>query len=135
MESHKKGSLEPCMRGVAYLPCTNTSKTNNMLCMSSILHLKETCMKKKQKGHSSTYDFINKGVKDVTTELKLNPPPPSEDEQVFEDDPRAKNYNDNEVGKIITISQSMSILRSNIGSSLADVSERNVLNQYRKKKS
>tara|TARA_R100000544_G_C2206345_1_gene49494 strand:+ start:74 stop:391 length:318 start_codon:yes stop_codon:yes gene_type:complete len=93
-----------------------------------------------KKGHSSTYDFLNKGVRDSHKELKernsrMTPEELGENE-MFEDSPRGLWECDNDVGKVITVPISASSIKSNVGSSLADVSDRNTNNyaRYEKRK-
>lgn len=97
-------------------------------------------MQKKKSGHSSTYEFLNKGVREISKELKErnSKMTPQELDMVekFEDSPRGLWECENDVGKVITVPTSASSIKSNVGSSLADVSDRNTNNHaiYKKRK-
>tara|TARA_R110001632_G_scaffold25855_1_gene70350 strand:- start:1 stop:318 length:318 start_codon:yes stop_codon:yes gene_type:complete len=91
-----------------------------------------------KKGHSSTYDFFNKGVRETHKELKernskMTPEELGEDE-MFEDSPLGLWECNNDVGRVRTIPTSADSIKSNVGSSLADVSDRNVNNHSRYEK-
>ena len=92
----------------------------------------------KQKGHSSTYQFLNKGVRETYKELKERnskmSPKELEEDEMFEDSPIGLWECENETGKVITVPTSASSIKSNVGSSLADVSDRNVNNHSRYEK-
>ena len=47
-------------------------------------------------------------LREIYKEIAKNPTQSSEDEIMFEDDPRAEKYNDNEVGRVITVPTVMS---------------------------
>tara|TARA_R110001592_G_scaffold116539_1_gene318006 strand:- start:358 stop:699 length:342 start_codon:yes stop_codon:yes gene_type:complete len=92
----------------------------------------------KKNGHSSTYEFLNKDVKNAHKDLvernkKMTPQELGMDEK-FEDSPMGLWECNNDVGKVITVPTSASAIRSNVGSSLADVSDRNVNNHSRYEK-
>ena len=47
------------------------------------------------------YASVNKGVRAIFKEMQAKRKTISEDEMFFDDDPRAKKFNDNEVGRVI----------------------------------
>ena len=94
----------------------------------------------KKKGHSSTYEFMNRGVRESHKELKERNSKMTKEElgedEMFEDSPMGLWECDNDVGKVITVPQSASLITSNVGSSLSEVSDRNTNNyaRYEKRK-
>ena len=111
MESHKKGSFKPCTEGVTSTLCTNTSKLTITLCTQSIPSLMEILMKTHKKmGHSSTYEFLNKEVRESHKKLlernkKMTPKELGMEER-FEDVPERLSNLDKDYGKVNKISSS-----------------------------
>tara|TARA_R110002020_G_C15928491_1_gene743539 strand:+ start:291 stop:665 length:375 start_codon:yes stop_codon:yes gene_type:complete len=111
MESHKKGLFKPCTEGVTSTLCTNTSKLTITLCTQSIPSLMEILMKTHKKmGHSSTYEFLNKEVRESHKKLlernkKMTPKELGMEER-FEDVPERLSNLDKDYGKVNKISSS-----------------------------
>jgi hypothetical protein len=111
IESHKKGLFKPCTEGVTSTLCTNTSKLTITLCTQSIPSLMEILMKTHKKmGHSSTYEFLNKEVRESHKKLlernkKMTPKELGMEER-FEDVPERLSNLDKDYGKVNKISSS-----------------------------
>ena len=91
-------------------------------------------MQKKKNNQLRIRDSLKDLHLQLKKENKSKTPNELDMDEKFEDSPRGLWECDNDVGKVITVPTSASAIRSNVGSSLADVSDRNVNNHSRYEK-